>query len=73
LLSFFVLEIALKLFADGYYFLLVFINFFDTVVVLVSFVFVVLNLKVKFVSMLRILRLIKVITEMKRVADAKKA
>jgi len=39
LLSFFVVEIALKLFADGLGFVSEFINVFDSIVVLVSFVF----------------------------------
>jgi len=39
LLSFFVVEICLKIFADGLPWLLVFINVFDSIVVLVSFVF----------------------------------
>jgi len=69
LLTFFVIEIVLKLFAYGYKFLTEFINVFDAIVVLISYVFLVLDLKVKFISLLRILRLIKVITEMKRVAD----
>jgi hypothetical protein len=73
LLTFFVVEIFLKLFSYGYIFLVEFINVFDSTVVLISYVFLVLNLKVKFISLLRILRLIKVMTEMKRVADAKKA
>ena len=72
-MTFFVIEIILKLFAYGYVFLTEFINVFDSTVVLISYVFLVLDLKVKFISLLRILRLIKVMTEMKRVADAKKA
>ena len=73
LLSFFVVEIALKIFADGLPWLLVFINVFDSIVVLVSFVFQVINIKVSFVGLLRILRLIKVITEMKKTADKNRA
>ena len=72
LLAFFVLEIALKLFARGMEFLADNINLFDSTVVLVSFYFQVSDQKVSFVSLLRILRLIKVMTEMKKVADAKK-
>lgn len=72
LLAFFVLEIALKLFAQGIEFLMDNINLFDSTVVLISFYFQVSQQTVKFVSLLRILRLIKVITEMKKVADAKK-
>jgi hypothetical protein len=39
LLSFFVVEIFLKLFADGLAFVSEYINVFDSIVVLVSFVF----------------------------------
>lgn len=39
LLTFFVIEIFLKLFADGFAFISEFINVFDSIVVLVSFVF----------------------------------
>lgn len=73
LLTFFVIEIVLKLFSYGYLFLTEFINVFDSIIVMISYIFLVLELKVKFISLLRILRLIKVMTEMKRVADAKKA
>jgi len=73
LLTFFVIEIILKLFALGHLFLMEFINVFDSIVVIISFGFLVLNLKVKFMALLRILRLIKVMTEMKKVADANKA
>jgi hypothetical protein len=73
LLTFFVIEIILKLFALGHIFLTEFINVFDSIIVLISFGFLVLNLKVKFMALLRILRLIKVMTEMKKVADANKA
>jgi len=73
LLTFFVVEIILKLFALGHLFLMEFINVFDSIVVIISFGFLVLNLKVKFMALLRILRLIKVMTEMKKVADSNKA
>jgi len=73
LLTFFVIEIVLKLFSYGHIFLMGFINLFDSIVVLISFVFHILDVKVKFVGLLRILRLIKVITEMKRQSDEKKA
>jgi hypothetical protein len=73
LLTFFIIEICLKLFVYGHLFLMEFINVFDSLVVIISFVFYVLNLKVNFVGILRVMRLIKVITEMKRVADIKKA
>lgn len=73
LLSFFMIEIILKLFAFGWLFLMSFINVFDSVVVFISFIFLVINVQVKFVGLLRILRLIKVITEMKRQSDEIKA
>ena len=73
LLTFFVIEIMLKLFGYAHIFLMEFINVFDSIVVIISFVFQVIGADMKFVGLLRILRLIKVITEMKRVADAKKA
>lgn len=73
LLTFFVIEIILKLFSYGHLFLMSFINVFDSIVVLISFVFHVMDVKVRFVGLLRILRLIKVITEMKKQSDEKKA
>lgn len=73
LLAFFVLEIVVKLFAYGSIFLSEFINIFDSTIVIVSFVMQVLDLRVNVLGILRVLRLIKVIIEMKKVADAKKA
>jgi hypothetical protein len=72
LLTFFVIEIALKLFSDTYSFISEFINVFDSIVVLVSFGFQIADVDVSFVGLLRILRLIKVITEMKKQADKKR-
>jgi hypothetical protein len=66
LLTFFVIEIGLKLFAYGHIFLMSVINVIDSIVVIVSYVFHVMDLDVKFVGLLRILRLIKVISELKR-------
>lgn len=66
LLTFFVIEIILKLFADTVGFISDFINIFDSIVVFISFGFQVANVDVSFVGLLRILRLIKVITEMKK-------
>ena len=73
LLTFFVVEIILKLFAYGTLFLSEFINVFDSIVVLISYYFQVMDINVTFVGLLRILRLIKVMNNMKRVADEKKA
>jgi len=50
-----------------------FINFFDSAIVIVSFVMIILNLKLKILGLLRVLRLIKVIINMKKVVDDKKA
>lgn len=72
LLAFFVFEIILKIFSYGHLFLIEFINIFDSTIVIVSFIMQVLNLKAKALGILRVLRLIKVIIEMKKVADAKK-
>jgi hypothetical protein len=73
LITFFVLEITMKLFGYFMIFLSEFINVFDSIVVLISFAFLFNSSEVKFLGLLRILRLIKVMTEMKRVADANKA
>jgi voltage-gated sodium channel len=72
LLAFFVLEIIMKLFAYGHHFIMEFINLFDSTIVLISFIMLILNLKAKILGILRVLRLIKVIIEMKKVADTKK-
>lgn len=72
LLTFFVLEITLKLFADGYLFLLEFLNVFDSTIVLVSYVMLILDIKAKWLGILRVLRLIKVVINLKAVADKKR-
>ena len=66
LLTFFIIEICLKLFADTFGFISEFINVFDSIVVIVSFGFQIAKVDASFVGLLRILRLIKVITEMKK-------
>ncbi len=73
LLTFFILEILIKLFAYGHLFILEFINVFDSVIVIVSYIMLILNLKAKILGILRVLRLIKVIINLKRVADEKRA
>jgi hypothetical protein len=73
LLTFFIIEICIKIFAFGHLFLIEFINVFDSVIVIVSYVMLILNLKVKVVGILRVLRLIKVIINLKRVNDVKLA
>ena len=72
LLAFFVFEIILKVFSYGHLFMIEFINIFDSTIVIISFIMQVLDLKAKILGILRVLRLIKVIIEMKKVADAKK-
>jgi hypothetical protein len=72
LLTFFVVEIVTKSFAYGIYFYYEFINCFDTIIVLVSYVMLILNLKMKILGLLRVLRLIKVISGMKKVVDEKR-
>lgn len=71
-MTFFIIEIAIKLFAYGHLFLIEFINVFDSVIVIVSYIMLILDLKVKVVGILRVLRLIKVIINLKRVADEKR-
>lgn len=66
------LEIVIKVFAYGHLFIMEFINVFDSTIVIISFIMQVLDLKAKILGILRVLRLIKVIIEMKKVADAKK-
>jgi len=73
LLTFFIIEIGVKLFAYGHLFLMEFINVFDSTIVILSYVMLILNLKVKVVGILRVLRLIKVIINLKISSDAKRA
>lgn len=73
LLSFFIVEITLKLFGYGIEFLSEFINVFDSIVVIISFYFQVKGGGMKAVGVLRMARLIKVLVELRRVALAKKA
>ncbi len=73
LLTFFIIEICLKTFSYGPSFFLEFINFFDSTIVIVSYVMIILNLRLKILGLLRVLRLIKVIINMKKVVDDKKA
>ena len=73
LLTFFVLEIISKSFAYGFAFYADFINLFDSTIVFVSYVFLIMDLQVKILGLLRVLRLIKVIVGMKKVVDEKRA
>jgi hypothetical protein len=72
LLTFFVAEILIKIFAYGHIFVAEFINVFDSVIVIVSYIMLILQLKAKILGILRVLRLIKVIINLKRVADEKR-
>jgi len=73
LLTFFVIEIIFKTFAYGFAFYADLINSFDTTIVIVSYVMLILDLKMKILGLLRVLRLIKVIVGMKKVVDEKRA
>lgn len=73
LLTFFVLEIATKSFAYGLDFYYDFINCFDSTIVIVSYVMLILDLQLKILGLLRVLRLIKVVVGMKKVVDEKRA
>ena len=72
LLTFFVSEIAIKIFAYGHLFLIEFINVFDSTIVIISYIMLILNLQARILGILRVLRLIKVIINLKRVADEKR-
>lgn len=67
------IEILLKSFAYGFSFFTDFINLFDSTIVIVSYVFLIMDLQVKILGLLRVLRLIKVIVGMKKVVDEKRA
>jgi hypothetical protein len=73
LMVFFIIEISLKLFAQGHIFLSDFINVFDSIVVIISFAMLIMRTKMKIVGLLRVLRLIKVVAGMKKVIDEKRA
>lgn len=73
LLTFFIIEILLKTFAYGFAFYTDFINCFDSTIVIVSYIMLILDLKLKILGLLRVLRLIKVIVGMKKVVDEKRA
>ena len=73
LLQFFIFEIALKVFGQWMDFLTDFINVFDSVIVIASYVLLILDLRIAIVGLLRVMRLIKVISGMKRVVDDRRA
>lgn len=67
MLTFFIAEIILKLFAQGFGFLKEFINTFDSIIVIISYVFLLLDLRLPILGLLRTLRLLKVIASMKKI------
>ena len=73
LLQFFICEIILKVFGQWTDFLTDFINVFDSVIVIASYVLLILNLRIPIMGLLRVMRLIKVISGMKRVVDDRRA
>lgn len=72
MLTFFMIEIILRLFAFGFSFLKEFISLFDSIIVIISYIFLLLNLRVGILGLLRTLRLLKVIASMKKLQDAKR-
>ena len=59
LLQFFIIEIALRVFAEGLDFIAEFINLFDMCIVISSYIMNILRIEARIVGILRILRLIK--------------
>ncbi len=72
LLCFFLIEIILKSFAQGPEYYANNWNVIDTLVVVVSFAFSVMNMQIKGIGVLRLLRLIRVIIVMRRMSESKK-
>lgn len=73
LLLFFIVEIIVKTFAYSIYYYYELINTIDAAIVITSFVFHVMEVETKILGLLRVLRLIKVISGMKKVVDEKRA
>ncbi len=61
-----------RLVSLGFIYYSEFINLFDALVVLISFIMLFFNNQAKALGILRVLRLVKVVIEMKRAADLKK-
>ena len=72
LLTFFIIEIILRLFAYGFTFFTDIISTFDGIIVIISYVFLLLDMKLPILGLLRTLRLLKVIASMKKIQDIKK-
>lgn len=73
LLVFFSAEILLRIFSEGIKFFQEIVNVFDAVIVYVSLGLNISGINAKAVGILRVLRLIKVIIQMKKQSDIKKA
>ena len=73
LLVFFVIEIFLWIFSEGIDFFKEFVNVFDCIIVFVSFGLNISGIEAKFIGILWVLRLVKVIIQMKKKSDEKKA
>jgi hypothetical protein len=72
LLLFFITEIVIKFFGYGFTYFMELINVIDAGIVITSFVFDVMEVETKSIGLLRVLRLIKVISGMKKVVDEKR-
>jgi hypothetical protein len=72
LLLFFITEIVIKFFGYGFTYFMELINVIDAGIVITSFVFHVMEVETKSIGLLRVLRLIKVISGMKKVVDEKR-
>lgn len=73
LLVFFCIEIFLRIFSEGIEFFKEFVNVFDSAIVFVSFGLNISGIEAKFIGILRVLRLVKVIIQMKKNSDEKRA
>lgn len=71
LLLFFASEIVLWVFSEGMRFFFEFVNCFDSIIVYVSLGLNLSGINAKAVGILRVLRLVKVIIQMKKASDAK--
>lgn len=72
LFLFFLVEIVVKFVAYGFSYFMEIINVVDTIIVITSFIFHVKEVQNKSLGLLRVLRLIKVISGMKKVVDEKR-
>lgn len=68
---FFCVEIFLRIFSEGAEFFKEFVNVFDSLIVFVSFGLNISGVEAKFIGILRVLWLVKVIIQMKKNSDEK--